>query len=458
MTRLSRELVVVGLVCWLALAPTAATASDETSDEASDAVTSAPSSPAPAEETPEPSPAAATAPAPTATATTTPPVDAAEPDDQLPEPEAPDDEPTQLVVDDAELRWGVNNESNNRAFAPGTYNYLSAGKVPNPGRGYSILPESSWSGSSGSVSLEKWDGDAYRPATWAGLRTSPTGAPLGNGVFSGHELVFADGTGTIDLESQDAEIAWDGDATVVYYSGYSFFYLSDPVLTVDDGVGTVTAELGGYASSMDDLTQWEPVDPERVTIADLGAVELTAGGFTATPRYDGVRVSGPDVFQVQPYGSFPQSFVDWQTRSGTGAYWYSSGGAADRWKKALPMAFGYQGRAATPEAPVTGTPAAPISNDALAPPAPIALAAAQPAPPATVGAPATAPAAPAATADASTDVFEARPVASITSQLPSAPAAGDALWWWLTTVFLTLAAGCVVGAHALTPSAASTRG
>jgi hypothetical protein len=153
------------------------------------------------------------------------------------------------AVDDAVLRWGLNDESNNRAFAPGTINFLSAGKVPDPGRGGTIMPASGWSARTGDVAVEKWDGSAYRPATWAGLRTDATGAAIGGGRFSGHQLVFSGGEGTIDAAAGDATISWDGDASVVYYSGMAFFYLSDPELVVEDGVGQVTAELGRSASS-----------------------------------------------------------------------------------------------------------------------------------------------------------------------------------------------------------------
>ena len=52
-----------------------------------------------------------------------------------------------LVVDDAVLTWGLNDESNNKAFAPGTFNFMSAGAVPDPGRGgQSIVAPGVWRG------------------------------------------------------------------------------------------------------------------------------------------------------------------------------------------------------------------------------------------------------------------------------------------------------------------------
>ncbi|WP_051217973.1 hypothetical protein [Nocardioides insulae] len=282
--------------------------------------------------------------------------------------------PTALEVTDAQLRWGVNNESNNRAFAPGTYNFLSAGKVGNPGEGgqtmagpgtWSNGKAAGWSASSGNVEIEKYL-DAtrtYAPATWAGLRTGPDGQSLPGaaaGVYSGHQVVLSGGTGALDTTTGDGRIAWEGSFTVVYYSGMSFFYVSDPVLNLENGVATVTATLGGYASSMDDMTQWAPVSSKQVTLADLGRIDLSAElGFTATPAYRGVRVQGTEPAQVRSgahWGSFPQSFVDYQVGAGTGAYWYSSGGSSDRAKPALPMTVSYDaGDPVTPGGPADPT-------------------------------------------------------------------------------------------------------
>lgn len=49
-------------------------------------------------------------------------------------------------------------------------------------------------------------------------------------------------------------------------------------------------------------------------------------------------VGGVEQVRTGPYwGSFPKSFVDFQQTTGLGAYWYSSGGAADPYKPALPI-------------------------------------------------------------------------------------------------------------------------
>jgi hypothetical protein len=274
-------------------------------------------------------------------------------------------------VTGAVLRWGLSNEANNSAFAPGTYNFFSAGKVPDPGRGGSTLNRTDWRQASGGVGVEKWDGRTWRAATWNGLSTTPDGTALGsptNGRFSNHQLVFSGGVGTVDQAAGTAEIRWTGDATVLLYSGMSFFYLSDPVLEVAGGRGRLTATLSGFASSQTDTTVWEPVAPQQVTLADLPGVRLDAAGFTVQPSYAGVRVTGvPQSTTGASTGSFPQPWVDFMDRLGTAAYWYSSGGATDAFKAALPVTVGLAG---SPDAPAP--PAQPITvvPDNSAPPAP----------------------------------------------------------------------------------------
>ncbi|MFY0408764.1 hypothetical protein [Solicola sp. PLA-1-18] len=253
-----------------------------------------------------------------------------------------------VKVTDAQLRWGMNDESNNRAFAPGTVNFFSAGKVPDPGKGGTTLPRSAWKATAGSVAIEKrTTSGGYRRATWDGLGTTASGAALGapgsNTEFSDHQVVLGRGRGTVEPAKKRATISWEGSWTVLYYSGMSFSYVSDPVLQVRDGRGTVTAELGGFSTSMDDLAQWRPLTPRRVVIADLGTVSLTgAKGTSVTPRYGGVRYTAPAGATAQVrsragWGSWPASFVDFQQRTGQAAYWYSSGGQTDAHKAPLPL-------------------------------------------------------------------------------------------------------------------------
>lgn len=374
------------------------------------------------------------------------------------------------TVDAAQLRWGVSNEANNRAFAPGTVNHFSAGRVADPGSGGNTLAPggatwsngraAGWSASAGDVSIEKLDGTTYRPATWAGLSTDSSGAALGSptaGTFSNHQLVFDRGVGTVDAGGRTASIRWTGDATILFYSGMSLFYLSDPHLEVVDGVGTLRATLGGFGSSQADPGAWTPMPSTDVVVADLGAVDLSAeDGFTVTPKYLGVTVDGVDQDHGAYAGSFPQSFVDFHKAAGSAAFWHSSGGAADRFKPSLPVTFSYD--AANPvrppsPPPTTVTPRDQIDNPVRQPPparptprtrdvvppastpsatAPVAVA------PAAVAAPASADVPPAADAPAFRQV--AQPT-TITALRPvSRPTDRAAAWWWTGAALLVLAA------------------
>lgn len=305
--------------------------------------------------------------------------EAGTPTDQAPEEpagpgtEAPVDPGTEqpdLTVAGVELRWGLNHESNNRAFAPGTFNFFAAGKVADPGAGGQTLTTASggaiwsngraagWSASSGNVSIEKWNTQTYQAATWAGLSTDETGATIPSptsGKFSGHQIVFANGTGEIDPLAGTMSVAWDGDATVLYYSGMTFFYLSDPQLEIAGGTGTLTAELSGFTSSMEDLTQWGPVAPRRVTVATFSSATLPA---------DGVATLRPDYA-----GSWPAEFLAFQEEAGAAAYWYQSGGSADALKVPLDVTVLTSPDAAPPVPPVpAGNASQPVNSVLPAPP------------------------------------------------------------------------------------------
>ncbi len=298
-------------------------------------------------------------------------------------------------VHNALLRWGVNNESNNRGAAPGTFNFFSAGKIGNPGGGGQTLTDAShgarwsngkaagWQAASGNVRIEKLRSDGrHVRATWAGTKTDRDGAPLGgyavNTRFSDHQIVIRGGTGTVDPAAGTATIRWNGDVTIVYYSGYSFFYVSDPVLKVSGGIGLITATLSGYASEMDDATTWSPIRARTgVVLADLGKVDLRQDlGFVAAPKYLGVTVKGiADQTTTGPLaGSFPQSFIDFVKAAGIAGYWYSSGSSIDRNKPPLDLAVSYgAGRPLIPDPPETPKdPRDPdVENTAPPPPPPV---------------------------------------------------------------------------------------
>lgn len=263
----------------------------------------------------------------------------------------------EITIDNAELRWELNKESTAGAFAPGTWNLFSAGKIGDPGEGAKTLTvadagatwsndePAGWKNAEGNVTIEdKAANGSYAPTTFEGTRrdTTDTIITTGNGRFSENVISLKNGTGTVDPATNTGTISWDADFTVIYYSGMSFFYVSDPELTVAaDGTGELNATLSGYGSDQNDMEQWNELEPTEVTLADLEGVELTANGVSVTPNYHEVEYDAGD---GQPqsrsgpnWGSFPQSFVDFQAAVGTAQYWYSSGGAADVRKPTTPL-------------------------------------------------------------------------------------------------------------------------
>ncbi|AXR74066.1 hypothetical protein DCC27_006865 [Auritidibacter sp. NML130574] len=237
-------------------------------------------------------------------------------------------------VEGATFQWGVNDESTGRA--PFGHNLLIAGEVPNINegstRGARTLSneefEQYFSGQEGNVSITGPDGEVntvknrYRP---------------------GSRVNIANGTGHVDPETNSGRIEWDGSFTVMFYSGMVYFTIHDPVLTLKDGHGAVTADMTGYGSAIDDFSKWEILErAEDVDIATFHnvSVDLSEDGVSVTPDYQGVAVGNvatPQKREGQNWGSFPQEFIDFVEATGLGAYWYSSGGAAD--PKKLPQAI-----------------------------------------------------------------------------------------------------------------------
>jgi hypothetical protein len=259
----------------------------------------------------------------------------------------------EVSVDDAVFRWGINAESSAGAFAPGTYNLLSAGVVTAASASDRVT-EANWRQAEGNVEILKRQADgSYADATFAGLRTDANGTVItaGNGLNSGHVFEMSAGTGTIDTAAGTAEIQWTGTVTSAFYSGMTRSWIVDPHLSVAaDGTATVTATVGGYGTSMDDPDLFETLTPvEDVVIATLTGVEVDADGFTVTPDYLGRTVdtgsSSPQVTTGPNFGAFPQSFVDFQQLTGQGPYWYSTGGAADSRKPTLPLSVSYTAEA-----------------------------------------------------------------------------------------------------------------
>ncbi|HXH36285.1 MAG TPA: fibronectin type III domain-containing protein [Plantibacter sp.] len=251
-------------------------------------------------------------------------------------------------VDDAVLRWGFSNEANNGAFFGGC-NFLTAGHIPDVGSG-TIVDQSRYSAQSGDVSIEKPNSaGAYELASFATRCLDRSGSTVDSNVtssFTDSQLVIVGGAGTVDPSTNSGTIRWTGDFSVAFYGGLTYWYGSNPVLTVVDGVGTLTATASGFGTDMQDQTKWTQIPPREIVLATLVGVTMRSDGFTVSPSYVGVKISQGD--QVAPnssnasyWGSFPQSFIDFQSLTGQFSYWFSSGGRQDPGKVALPLTVGF---------------------------------------------------------------------------------------------------------------------
>jgi len=262
------------------------------------------------------------------------------------------------TISDATLTWGLSTEAGGPAYAGGC-NFLSAGDPGEvPGSAPWTESDGFYAASDGDVSILRPDAEGeLQPATWDTRCDKPDGTTLGFGDMSdptagsGNVVRLADGSGTVDADGSGT-ISWHGTFSVVFYGGYTFWTATDPTLTVAaDGTATLTATGGGYGASQDGSTAWHQLTPQTITLASLTGVELDADGFTVSPDYLGVAVTG--VGQVEEtednaswWGSFPQDFLEFQGLTGQSTYWTTSGSGRDAAKVASPLTVTYTATAA----------------------------------------------------------------------------------------------------------------
>jgi hypothetical protein len=263
---------------------------------------------------------------------------------------------TSTTVSDATFTWGINNTATAGAYFGGC-NFLSAGLAGDNGSSKvwtQTAPSPGYSSQAGNVTVLKPDAAGnYAQPTWADKCTGPDGTTaVTTTTSSGTEVQIANGTGTVDPGAGTASISWTGSFTSVFYGGLAYWSATNPTLTVNsDGTGTVTASVSGYAASMSDPTEWDPIPASTVTLANLSHAQVTDSGITVTPDYLGIALTGTSgsaqVQTGQYWGSFPQDFVDFQDQTGESSYWYSSG-LNDQDKVADPITVAYTTTPATP--------------------------------------------------------------------------------------------------------------
>ncbi|GGA75728.1 hypothetical protein GCM10011490_28150 [Pseudoclavibacter endophyticus] len=255
------------------------------------------------------------------------------------------------VVSDVGFSWRVNEESGGGAYFGGC-NFLAAGTAGDAGSSR-LWAETDglYSTSDGNVTITKPDsaGNQVEP-TWSTKCLDSAGGPVTTqpGSSSGNQVNLAGGSGRLDVDADTGSISWKGSFTIVYYGGMTYWTISDPVLSVENGVGTLTGIASGYGADMNDPSKWVELEPTEIELATFSGVDLTATGVTIDPDYAGIAIdsdpggpSGPQNREKEGWGSFPQSFIDFNVQTGQAAYWYTSGGAADPKKPGAPIAIDY---------------------------------------------------------------------------------------------------------------------
>lgn len=259
-------------------------------------------------------------------------------------------------VTNATFEWTVSREVDNGAMN-GQPNYWSAGQSDSTQGTYvatnanaTVLKKNAAGTyvAIGSESAVSW---ANRNKDGAGNNVTAT-----NANYLGQKVRYTGGTGTVNTTTGAATIQWSGTFTVNFYGPLVPFWITDPKLTVTpNGSATLTARMGGFASSMDnpDVRVSLPTrdDVTIATFSDVYNGASIATGWTKAPNYLGTAVTtssqaSPQVASTPANAAYwvawPQSFVDFQNDTGLGSYWYTSGTSSiDAKKVQEPVSVAY---------------------------------------------------------------------------------------------------------------------
>ena len=256
---------------------------------------------------------------------------------------------TPTAADSPSLYWSINEESASGAFYGGC-NFLVAGKAGNNG-GATLWKKGTtlYKTSAGNVTIQKPDASGnYVQPTWEDKCLDRNGDSVATTKKNSQtENRFVVKKGAAKDVGDGLSMSWSGSVTVAFYGGMTYWSFSDPTLTVDSsGKGSLTATASGYGTDMDNMDKWEKLTPEKITLANFSGVDVkkarSDGGFSVTPDYKGVKVDAqggrsPQDRSVKDWGAFPQSFVDFNIKTGQSAYWYTSGLSRDFAKPAAPL-------------------------------------------------------------------------------------------------------------------------
>ena len=244
-----------------------------------------------------------------------------------------------MTVEGASLEWALSEELNTGAF-DGSCNHLSAGRTDGSAAAYT--------GTDGDVTVLKRTagGSDVVVSDWASrcLDAAGTRVTAGGSARLGLRVRLTGGDGTHDPASGATTVRWSGTISANLYDELVPTWFSDLTLSIDDaGSGTLSATVAGYASSLEnpDVRQEVPPIP-GVVIARFRTTGTGPGPMTVTPDYLGVRYEStatPQVRTTPSWGAWPPAMVAAMERTGTAAYWYSTGSSSDTRKVPAPITF-----------------------------------------------------------------------------------------------------------------------
>ncbi len=263
---------------------------------------------------------------------------------------------TVRTVTDGTLTWTISQEANNGVFN-GSVNYWNAGTQ-------GATSAAGYVATHGDVTVQKKNAagnfvniGSESSVSWANRNRNGAGTAVTafNTAFLDQRIVLSGGEGTVNTATGVSTVQWTGTFTLNFYGELVPFQVANPRLTVDAaGNGTLTATLSGVAKDMADPEAPGTVLPAtQVTLANLPDVYGAANystTFTNPTGYLGTAVTTPAGSSSQAaqspanasyWGSWPQSFVDFQQATGLSSYWYTSGLSIDPHKVTAPVTVNY---------------------------------------------------------------------------------------------------------------------
>lgn len=251
-------------------------------------------------------------------------------------------------LDAVTLEWGVNPLYQAASDASGaSCNFFSAGT------------DEAYSAESGPVMILKRDADGTAVEVTESSKCLPA-----EGLSLNQRILFTAGHGSFSPATGTGEIAWDGGFRANAYGGLAPWWVENVRLSIADGTGTLRGTVSG--PDVHPGGDGGVIRSDDVVLATFSGARVTDAGLDLSPDFRGVdyhaigadgsreqaSAIGDEVKRADPdWGSWPESFVDLQYRTGLSTYWHSSGGGADAEKAPLDVRIAFSGAKPTFDAP-----------------------------------------------------------------------------------------------------------